>query len=109
MAAVPEGAPLALQIYRLLSRGLMIMALTGSFAVSTAVFNATYANQSRVDAQLTNGADVTDDGVSLTIATRDPATVLSYLAERQALNGLQVRGATLEDVFLNLTGREYRA
>jgi len=43
---------------RQLSRGLMIMALTGSFAVSTAVFNATYANQSRVDAQLTNGADV---------------------------------------------------
>jgi putative ABC transport system permease protein len=43
---------------RLLSRGLMIMALTGSFAVSTAVFNATYAAQSKVDAQLTNGADV---------------------------------------------------
>jgi putative ABC transport system permease protein len=44
---------------RLLSRGLMIMGLTASFAVSTAVFNATYAQQSRVDAQLTNGADVT--------------------------------------------------
>ncbi len=44
---------------RLLSRGLVVMALTGSFAVSTAVFNATYAQQSRVDAQLTNGADVT--------------------------------------------------
>jgi putative ABC transport system permease protein len=44
---------------RLLSRGLVIMALTGSFAVSTAIFNATYAAQSRVDAQLTNGADVT--------------------------------------------------
>src|SRR5262249_28408178 len=44
---------------RLLSRGLLIMALTASFAVSTAVFNATYAAQSRVDAQLTNGADVT--------------------------------------------------
>ncbi len=44
---------------RLLSRGLMIMALTGSFAVSTAVFNSTYTAQSRVDAQLTNGADVT--------------------------------------------------
>ena len=43
---------------RLLSRGLVIMALTGSFAVSTAVFNATYAQQTRVDAQLTNGADV---------------------------------------------------
>jgi putative ABC transport system permease protein len=45
--------------HRLLTRGLVIMALTASFAVSTAVFNATYAQQSRVDAQLTNGADVT--------------------------------------------------
>ncbi|MDR0343595.1 MAG: ABC transporter permease, partial [Nocardiopsaceae bacterium] len=44
---------------RLLSRGLMIIGLTASFAVSTAVFDATYAQQSRVDAQLTNGADVT--------------------------------------------------
>ena len=31
----------------------------GSFALSVAVFNTTYAAQSRVDAQLTNGADVT--------------------------------------------------
>jgi ABC-2 type transport system ATP-binding protein len=53
-------------------------------------------------------AEVTDDGVSLTIATRDPAPVLAALAERNALRGLSVRGATLEDVFLNLTGREYR-
>jgi putative ABC transport system permease protein len=44
---------------RLLSRGLMIIGLTASFAVSTAVFNQTYQQQSRVDAQLTNGADVT--------------------------------------------------
>jgi putative ABC transport system permease protein len=43
---------------RLLSRGLMIIGLTASFAVSTAVFNQTYQQQSRVDAQLTNGADV---------------------------------------------------
>ena len=35
--------------------------------------------------------------------------MLSALAERGALAGLQVRAATLEDVFLNLTGREYRA
>jgi ABC-2 type transport system ATP-binding protein len=52
---------------------------------------------------------VDDDGVSLTIATNDPAPVLSALAARDALHGLTVRGATLEDVFLNLTGREYRA
>ena len=42
----------------LLSRGLVIVALTLSFAVSVAVFNTTYAQQARVDAQLTNGADV---------------------------------------------------
>jgi len=56
------------------------------------------------------GADtVTDDGVSLTIATRDPAAVLAGLANHSALAGLRVSGATLEDVFLELTGREYRA
>jgi ABC-2 type transport system ATP-binding protein len=54
-------------------------------------------------------ATVDDDTVSLTIATRDAAAVLSTLAERNSLKGLAVRGATLEDVFLNLTGREYRA
>jgi len=55
------------------------------------------------------GAAVTDDGVSLTIATREPAAVLAGLADRRALAGLRVSGATLEDVFLELTGREYRA
>jgi ABC-2 type transport system ATP-binding protein len=53
--------------------------------------------------------EVTDDGVSLTFATRQPALVLSGLADRSALAGLRVQGATLEDVFLKLTGREYRA
>jgi ABC-2 type transport system ATP-binding protein len=53
--------------------------------------------------------DVSDDGVSLTIATRGPGTVLAGLADRGALAGLRVQGATLEDVFLQLTGREYRA
>jgi len=59
------------------------------------------------DAGATN--TVTDDGVSLTIATRDPAAVLAGLAGKDALAGLRVQGATLEDVFLDLTGREYRA
>jgi ABC-2 type transport system ATP-binding protein len=52
---------------------------------------------------------VSDDGVSLTIATREPAAVLAGLAGQDALAGLRVAGATLEDVFLELTGREYRA
>ncbi|GGU79583.1 ABC transporter ATP-binding protein [Kitasatospora aureofaciens] len=58
------------------------------------------------------GADVAtleDDTVSLSVSTRLPAPVLSVLAEQNALRGLEVRGATLEDVFLQLTGREFRA
>jgi ABC-2 type transport system ATP-binding protein len=60
---------------------------------------------------LVPGADgivVADDGSSLTIVTSEPATVLAALAERRALAGLRVQGGTLEDVFLHLTGREYR-
>lgn len=52
---------------------------------------------------------VEDDGVSLSVSTHTPGPVLSILADRGALRGLEVRGATLEDVFLQLTGREYRA
>jgi ABC-2 type transport system ATP-binding protein len=48
-----------------------------------------------------------DDG-ELVISTREPAAVLSTLAQRGTLRGLAVRSATLEDVFLTLTGREYR-
>ncbi|MGW3072940.1 MULTISPECIES: ABC transporter ATP-binding protein [unclassified Kitasatospora] len=58
------------------------------------------------------GADIAnleDDTVSLSVSTRLPAPVLSVLAEQNALRGLEVRGATLEDVFLQLTGREFRA
>ncbi len=51
----------------------------------------------------------TDDGVTLTVATTDPAAVLAWLAGHDALTGLRVQGATLEDVFLSLTGRAYRA
>ncbi|MEV0681966.1 ABC transporter ATP-binding protein [Actinosynnema sp. NPDC050436] len=62
------------------------------------------------DAKAIEGVeDAQEDEVSLTISTRKPAPVLSALAERGTLDGLQVRTATLEDVFLNLTGREYRA
>lgn len=62
------------------------------------------------DASVLPGTDeVTEDEQSLTISTRKPVEVLSALADRDALAGLQVRTATLEDVYLELTGREYRA
>ncbi|NUT31780.1 MAG: ABC transporter ATP-binding protein [Hamadaea sp.] len=60
-------------------------------------------------AEVAGDAQVDDDGVSLIFTTRTPGPVLAALAERDALHGLSVRAATLEDVFLNLTGREYRA
>jgi putative ABC transport system permease protein len=44
---------------RLVARAAALVALTVGFAVSTAVFTATYRQQAEVDAVLTNGADVT--------------------------------------------------
>ncbi|CAM5723872.1 hypothetical protein SVIOM342S_09003 [Streptomyces violaceorubidus] len=44
---------------RPLARSVVLLALAVSFAISTAVFNSTYQQQSEVDARLTNGADVT--------------------------------------------------
>jgi putative ABC transport system permease protein len=65
----------------LVLRGLVLVALAFSFATSTAAFNTTYNAQSRVDAELTNGADVTVTG-----STAAPAS--SKLAELQSLPGV---------------------
>jgi putative ABC transport system permease protein len=46
----------------LMTRGTVLVALAAAFAVSTAVFDTTYNAQSRVDAELTNGSDVTVTG-----------------------------------------------
>ncbi|MDQ2663831.1 MAG: FtsX-like permease family protein [Candidatus Eremiobacteraeota bacterium] len=51
------AASLARQ-HRLVTRGMLLAGLAFAFGVSTAVFNTTYAAQSRVDAELTIGADV---------------------------------------------------
>ncbi|MFT4189714.1 MAG: ABC transporter ATP-binding protein [Aeromicrobium sp.] len=48
-------------------------------------------------------------GGSLVLSTRDVPTVLAELGRREALAGLSVSQGSLEDVFLHLTGREYRA
>ena len=47
---------------RRIAAGSALTGLAIAFAVSTAIFNATYQAQSRVDAELTNGADVTVTG-----------------------------------------------
>jgi ABC-2 type transport system ATP-binding protein len=63
-----------------------------------------------VDASSLPGVEgVRTDELGVELTTRTPSALLTRLAEMEALEGLQVRGATLEDVFLHLTGREFRA
>ncbi|MDB5054406.1 MAG: transporter permease [Bacilli bacterium] len=65
----------------LVTRGIILVSLTFSFAVSTAVFNTTYNVQSLADAELTNGADVTITG-----STASPPS--NKLSELQAMPGI---------------------
>ncbi len=63
------------------------------------------------DASIGDLADIVErvagpDGVVLT--TRQPGTVLQKLAETGHLDGISVATGTLEDVFLDVTGREFR-
>ena len=53
------------------TKGVVLVTLAMSFAVSTAIFNSTYQNQANVDATLTNGADVTVAGT-----TANPASLV---------------------------------
>ena len=52
-----------------ITKGVVLVALAVSFAVSTAIFNTTYENQAGIDAALTNGADVTIFGSAATPAS----------------------------------------
>jgi len=65
----------------LLTRGVILVALAISFAVSTAIFNTTYNAQSQIDAELTNGADVTIKGIT-------PTPPSSLLSEIKAVPGI---------------------
>jgi ABC-2 type transport system ATP-binding protein len=56
------------------------------------------------------GVEAASEGADgLVLTTRAPASVLSGLADADHLDGVRVQTGTLEDVFLDLTGREYRA
>ncbi|GAB3677913.1 ABC transporter ATP-binding protein [Angustibacter aerolatus] len=62
------------------------------------------------DARALPGVGRVQDGDGeLVMSTQEPARLVQALAERDRLDGVSVRTATLEDVFLHLTGREYRA
>lgn len=87
---------------RRLTAGIAMTALAISFAVSTAIFNATYNAQSRVDAELTNGADVTVFGTSEKPADAH-LTALAALPDTAAAEPMQHRfayvGADLQDLY----------
>ena len=88
---------------RLLATAVTLVALTCAFGASTAVFNATYAQQAEADARLTNGADVTvtqSPGVSVGPSA---AARMQRVAGVRGVEPLQHRfayvGADLQDLY----------
>jgi putative ABC transport system permease protein len=88
---------------RRLSRAMALVALAVSFAVSTAIFNATYQAQSQVDAELTNGGDVTVSGISSATVASDLLSKLEKLpkvvAARAMQHGYAYVGNDLQDIY----------
>lgn len=95
------AASMAFQRQRL-TRGIVMTALAISFATSTAIFNLTYEGQARVDAELTNGADVTVFGTA-THPAGDKLRLLEKLPGVAATRTMQHRfayvGADLQDLY----------
>ena len=86
----------------LLSRGLVLIAVSVSFAVSVAVFNTTYMSQARVDAQLTNGSDVTvvAGAAGLPVGLQAKTLALPGVAAVQPMrHRLAYVGNDLQDLF----------
>lgn len=84
------------------TRGVVLVALACAFATSTAVFNTTYNAQARVDAELTNGADVLIRGTT----AAPPGTKLPELAALPGVAAAQPMqhrfayvGADLQDLY----------
>jgi len=77
--------------------------LTATFAASTAVFNATYRKQARVDAVLTNGADVTVTETPTRMSDRRSPDTLASVSGVRRVEHLQHRfayvGSDLQDLF----------
>ncbi len=93
---------------RLLARALVLVALTTSFAASTAVFNATYHQQAEVDARLTNGADVTVTESPGSTVGASGASQLAGVPGVRSVEPIQHRfayvGADLQDLYGVRTG-----
>jgi putative ABC transport system permease protein len=87
---------------RLITRGVVLVTLAFSFAVSTAVFNTTYNVQSRVDAALTNGSDVTVTGTTAFPAGKlldQISKVPGVVAARAMIHRYAYVGNDLQDIY----------
>jgi putative ABC transport system permease protein len=88
---------------RRLARSIVMLALAVSYAVSTAVFIATYRQQAEADAQLTNGADVTVTPAPGTHAAPGEAAALAAIPGVHRVEPIQRRfayvGASLQDLY----------
>lgn len=95
------AASLAFQARRL-ALGVAMTAVAISFVTSTAIFNMTYDGQTQVDAELTNGADVTVFGTTAHPASEKLA-LLKKLPGLAAARPMQHRfayvGADLQDIY----------
>jgi putative ABC transport system permease protein len=96
----------------LVGTGLLLIALAVAFATSTAIFNSTYQAQSRVDAELTNGADVTVTGLgAANLADRVPE--IARLDGVEDVEPMQHRfayvGSDLQDLYGIVPGTLPRA
>jgi putative ABC transport system permease protein len=88
---------------RLLAKAVTLVALTGAFAGSTAVFNSTYQAQAEADARLSNGADVTVTESPGVHAGPQAAAKLAGVSGVKRIEPLQHRfayvGADLQDLY----------
>ncbi|GAA4588500.1 hypothetical protein GCM10023194_40330 [Planotetraspora phitsanulokensis] len=84
-------------------RAVVLLALAGAFATSTAVFNSSYRQQAEVDAVLTNGADVTVTEPPASTAGQADAARVAALPGVQHVEPVQHRfayvGADLQDLY----------
>jgi len=88
--------------HRRLAGGIALVALAFSFAFAIAIFNLTYNRQTRVDAMLTNGSDVTVTG-STAVPVDGIADRIAALPGAAAVSPMQHRfayvGNDLQDIY----------
>lgn len=95
------GASLSRQSGRI-GMATAMVALAFAFATATAIFNTTYDSQSRVDAVLTNGADVTVTGTSQAPAgalLESLKTIPGVATAEPLMHRLAYVGADLQDFY----------